>query len=66
MINGGIKELLFTSDNSGGLQKQFLSLPDGMFYNISICAKMWGILNNNNNIIIFVQNFLSSGLKCSS
>lgn len=28
MINGGITELLFTSDNSGGLNKQFLSLPN--------------------------------------
>ena len=29
MIDGGITELLFTSDNSGGLNKRFLSLPNG-------------------------------------
>ena len=31
MITGGIKELLFTSDNHVGLRKDFLALPDGMY-----------------------------------
>ena len=32
MIGEGIKELLFTSDNYHGLQKQSLAMPDGRYF----------------------------------
>ena len=32
MINGGITELLFTSDNHSGLKKEFLTLQNGKYH----------------------------------
>ena len=38
MIDGGITELLFTSDNEGGLQKRFLSLPNGRSSKLNVIS----------------------------
>ena len=41
MINGGITELLFTSDNHSGLKKEFLTLQNGKYHHAAN-------LNSNN------------------
>ena len=57
MINGGITELLFTSDNHSGLKKEFLTLQNGKYHHAAN-------LNSNNVQYALLQGTNWKKEKC--